>query len=48
MMAIFTEEIALSLLDMGFVLIEKSEYAWTFEDSVLLEEAVTKLVEGLS
>ena len=46
-MAIFNEWIAEELIARGFKLIDRSALAWFFEDSVLLERAVTELVEAL-
>lgn len=46
-MAIFTEEVAMALLARGFKLKGYSDQAWFFEDSVLLERTVSKLVESL-
>lgn len=48
MMAIFTEEVAFALLERGFKLVDKTEFAWIFEDSDLLEAAVTELVDLLT
>ena len=41
--AIFTEEIAEELIARGFQMVGRSKYAWLFEDSELLEQAVTEL-----
>lgn len=46
-MAIFTEEIALALIEMGFVLEARTKLAWIFADSPLLEETVEALLKGL-
>jgi hypothetical protein len=46
-MAIFTEEIAMNLLARGFKLKGYTDKAWFFEDSVLLERAVSELVAAL-
>lgn len=42
--AVFTEEIAMSLLARGFKLKGMTDKAWFFEDSVRLERAVSELV----
>lgn len=49
-MAIFTEEVAMNLLARGFKLkgMGTGKYnVWFFEDSVLLERAVSELVSTL-
>lgn len=46
-MAIFTEEVAMNLLARGFKLKGYTDKAWFFEDSALLERAVSELVEAL-
>lgn len=46
-MAIFTEEVAMALLARGFKLKGYTDKAWFFEDTVLLERAVSKLVAAL-
>lgn len=45
--AVFTEEIAMALLARGFKLKGYNDTAWFFEDSVLLERAVTELTATL-
>ena len=45
--AIFNEWIAEGLMARGFKLVGRSDLAWFFEDSVLLERAVAELVEAL-
>lgn len=45
--AVFTEEIAMALLARGFKLKGYNDTAWFFEDSVLLERAVSELVQSL-
>ena len=45
--AIFTEEVAMALLARGFKLKGYNNTAWFFEDSVLLERAVTELTTAL-
>lgn len=45
--AIFTEEIAMALLARGFKLKGYTDKAWFFEDSVLLERAVSELTEAI-
>lgn len=47
-MAIFNEWIAEELIARGFHLVGRSSLAWFFEDSVLLERAVSELVEALT
>lgn len=46
-MIIFTEEIALLLLELEFKLEYKTECAWCFEDSELLERTVNELLAAL-
>lgn len=46
-MMIFTEEIALSLLDLGFKLEYRTKLAWCFEDSELLAHTVNSLLAAL-
>lgn len=46
-MMIFTEEVALSLLDMGFKLEYRTAFAWCFEDSELLEHTVNELLAAI-
>lgn len=46
--AVFTEEIAMGLMARGFELTGRSEFAWFFEDSVLLQEAVGELVAAMA
>lgn len=43
---VFTEEIARVLIDNGFTLLEKTEKAWHFEDSVSLWAIVDELTRG--
>ena len=45
-LAIFTEEIAMELINRGFELVAKTKKAWYFEDSVLLRDAVSELLEA--
>ena len=45
--AVFTPEVAMNLITRGFKLIRRNEVAWFFEDSVLLEAAVSELVAAL-
>lgn len=45
--AVFTEEVAMGLMARGFEPRYKNEVAWFFDDSVLLEKAVSELVESL-
>ena len=45
--AVFTEEIAMILLARGFKLKGYTNKAWFFEDSVLLERAVSELTEAM-
>ena len=45
--AVFTKEVAMALLARGFKLRGYNDAAWFFEDSVLLERAVSELVEQL-
>lgn len=44
--AIFTEEIAMGLIERGFELVTKTKKAWYFEDSVSLRAAVDELLEA--
>jgi hypothetical protein len=46
-MMIFTEEIALSLLELGFKLEYRTKLAWCFEDSELLAHTVNGLLAAL-
>lgn len=46
-MMIFTEEIALLLLEQGFTLEYRTRTAWCFEDSELLEHTVNELLAAL-
>lgn len=46
-MMIFTDEIALLLLEQGFKLEYKTKTAWCFEDSELLEHTVNELLAAL-
>ena len=46
-MIVFTEEIALSLLDMGFKLEYKTALAWCFKDGELLEHTVNELLVAI-
>ena len=46
-MMIFTEEIALSLLDLGFKLEYRTKLAWCFEDSELLAHTANGLLAAL-
>jgi hypothetical protein len=45
--AVFTEEVAMGLMARGFELVAQTEKAWFFNDSVLLEAAVSELVESI-
>jgi hypothetical protein len=46
-MIIFTEELALLLLDLGFKLEYRTKLAWCFEDSELLAHTVNGLLAAL-
>lgn len=46
-LAIFTEEIALGLIERGFELICKTEKAWYFKDSVSVRSAVRELMDDM-
>lgn len=46
--AIFTLVVAEELIARGFELVARTQLAWHFEDSVLLESSVRELVEELA
>lgn len=47
-MIIFTREIAMKLLSLGFLLEYKTDTFWCFEDSEELEVVAARLIEALS
>ena len=45
--AVFNEWMAEELVARGFRMVGRSNFAWFFEDSVLLERTVSELTEAL-